>query len=574
MAQKTDAELLTQKQIIEGETVANANTAARVGQMFEDIIDSKANNTALIQREFNRAFSAELLFDKNEIEVVQHTMTVDIDFVISPTGNLVDQGSYVIMEVIADGIHALNFISSPGRSFAYIYPAGTVSGVILDAGTYEIYVFYLNGKARVNIPGVSQESSGLAALQAPQNFMVLADGENALDLSWDDVADEVSYQIERSLTGTGGWTVHSTPAAGSTSDTETGITSNSTVYYRIKAIGDGVTHTDSPYATASGTTEDSGDATAPTFTFLPANGNSTWTVNKPITITANEELRNAADNSVIDSTDLLSIITLKETNSGGTDIPFTATIDATKKIITVTPTTGYGASQLVYLAIDDVEDVSGNEITLQSITFTTTSFTYFNGTSNRLGLGDILDTVFSAADGNFWLEITSKNSGGSSSRFLVGKTETGEGLREFYWFYNGSDIYFVYWMDRTPDTVREVRWSGAMDSNEHDWVLKYDGSIDTNDGLDRLTLLKDGVTVGSKTMSYGSGLLGGTLANSPAPLTVGANQTSASVASGFYTEELKDFKVRSAAGSVLEVDIPVLFDGQDVSGNARHGTWV
>jgi hypothetical protein len=41
MAQKIDTDLQIQKQVIEGETTDNANTATRVGQMFEDVIDSK-----------------------------------------------------------------------------------------------------------------------------------------------------------------------------------------------------------------------------------------------------------------------------------------------------------------------------------------------------------------------------------------------------------------------------------------------------------------------------------------------------------------------------------------------------
>lgn len=40
MAQKTRAELLTQKQTIKTETIANANSATRIGQMHEDEIDS------------------------------------------------------------------------------------------------------------------------------------------------------------------------------------------------------------------------------------------------------------------------------------------------------------------------------------------------------------------------------------------------------------------------------------------------------------------------------------------------------------------------------------------------------
>lgn len=525
----------------------------------------------IVTREFNRAFSETLLFDKNEIYVAQHVMTTDLTFVISPSGNLVDQTSSMNMEVVADGISSINFTSTLGATFAYIYPAGIQSGVILDAGTYEIYIIFENGKARVNIPGVSLESSGLQQLAAPGSFAVVADGENALDLSWTDVANEVEYQIERSLTGTGGWTLYSNPVADATSDTETGLNPGDTVFYRIKAIGDGVTFADSPYATASGTTEDSGDVTAPTFTFSPANGNSVWTVNRPITITANEELRNAVDNSAIDSADLATIITLKETNSGGANIAFTATIDATKTIITVTPTTGYGDNQLVYLAIDDVEDVSGNEITLQSITFTTTDYTFLNGTSNRLGFGDILDSVFSAVDTNFWLEITTNNPLISGARMLVSKYVSSAGLRSFALYYSGSDVYFTFWF--TSTTYREIKWTGAMTSGEHVWVLKYDGAIDTNDGLDRVILLKDGVTVGSKSISSTSGVLGNSIANTVSQLAVGATLSSGGTAGTFYTEELKDFIVRSTAGATVEINVPIIYDGTDTSGNARHGTW-
>lgn len=523
--------------------------------------------------EQSRAFSETLVFDKNEIEVAQHTMTGDITFVIDSGSSLVNESSSMLMEIVANGINSINFSSSLGATFAYIYPAGIQSGVILDAGTYEIYIYYLNGKARVNIPGVSLESSGLQQLTAPTNFVVVADGENALDMSWTDVANEVEYQIERSLTGTGGWTLYSNPAANATSDTETGLNPGDTIFYRIKAVGDGVTFADSPYSQASGTTEDSGDVTAPTFTFFPANGNSTWTINRPLTITANEELRNAIDNSVIDSADLATIITLKETNSGGANIPFTATIDATKTIITVTPTAGYGTNQLVYLAIDDVEDVSGNEITLQSITFTTTDFTFLNGTSNTLIFGDILDSLFSVNDTNFWLEITTNNPLISGTRMLISKYASVSGQRGFALYYSGADVYFVYWTSATAQ--RTIKWTGAMTSGEHVWVMKYDGSIDTNNGIDRVTLLKDGGTVGSKTLDSSAGSLGGgAIQNTASQLAVGAAVASAAPEGAYYTEELKDFIVRSTAGAVVEINVPIIFDGQDTSGNNRDGTWV
>lgn len=44
MAQKTDSQLQTDRGVIENETATAANTAVRVGNHFEDIIDSKINN--------------------------------------------------------------------------------------------------------------------------------------------------------------------------------------------------------------------------------------------------------------------------------------------------------------------------------------------------------------------------------------------------------------------------------------------------------------------------------------------------------------------------------------------------
>ena len=44
MSQKTDAELLVQAGVIKNETEDGANTAARIGAMYDNIIDSKLNN--------------------------------------------------------------------------------------------------------------------------------------------------------------------------------------------------------------------------------------------------------------------------------------------------------------------------------------------------------------------------------------------------------------------------------------------------------------------------------------------------------------------------------------------------
>lgn len=61
MAQKTDSQLQTDRGVIETETTAAANTAVRVGNHFEDIIDSKINNDKIVDEDDMVSNSATLV---------------------------------------------------------------------------------------------------------------------------------------------------------------------------------------------------------------------------------------------------------------------------------------------------------------------------------------------------------------------------------------------------------------------------------------------------------------------------------------------------------------------------------
>jgi hypothetical protein len=58
MAQRTDAQLTTEKDVIKDETTANANSATRIGEMLENIIDSKVNNDDFTEH-FKGVFASE-----------------------------------------------------------------------------------------------------------------------------------------------------------------------------------------------------------------------------------------------------------------------------------------------------------------------------------------------------------------------------------------------------------------------------------------------------------------------------------------------------------------------------------
>lgn len=525
-----------------------------------------------ITREVNRAFSEELLFDKNEISYEVHEAIGDLSFTIATSGHLEDQFCSSVQTIIVDGTQSISF-----TGFNFIY--GIVNGTIPDAGTYQIFFLHINSVTSVHWAEPSSEEANLTLLPIVANFAAVpgTDPETEMDLTWDDSANESSYEIQFSTSGgSGPWATLTSPAAGSTSYTHTGLTANTTYHYRIRAVGDMVIYQTSSYTTTAATTEDGADVTAPQFTFLPASGNTDWPVNKPIIITADEALRDADGVTVITSANVADYLTLKETNSGGTDISFTATIDASKTVITITPDSSYGQTQLVYVAIDGVEDVNGNEISGPiSSTFTTTEFTIFDGVTNRLQFGDILDSLWAANDTNFWLECTIDDAViDGSARYIISKYATSGNQRSFGLFYLGSDVYFV-WFPIGGGNNRTIKWAGAMTAGEHDYVLKYDGSIDTNDGLDRCILEVDGVVAGSKTVSDSIGTLGN-IFNGTAQLAVGAAITTGGtiVFPNLFAELMKDFIVRSNAGATVEINVPDLASGIDISGNARNGTWV
>ena len=84
-----------------------------------------------------------------------------------------------------------------------------------------------------------------------------------------------------------------------------------------------------------------------------------------------EEIR-LIDNSALNNTNVDSLITLKENDVKGDDIPFDATIDADNQVITLDLVNNLSSNQIVYVAIGaSVEDSYNNAISAASATFTT-----------------------------------------------------------------------------------------------------------------------------------------------------------------------------------------------------------
>jgi len=111
-------------------------------------------------------------------------------------------------------------------------------------------------------------------------------------------------------------------------------------------------------------------AATPMITFDPADGATDVLYDKIITITFDQAVRNI-NNSPITDGNVDGLIIFKETNASGADVPFDATINGGKTIITITPDANLLASQVYFLEIAPVENSSDEATSTTSITFTT-----------------------------------------------------------------------------------------------------------------------------------------------------------------------------------------------------------
>jgi hypothetical protein len=150
--------------------------------------------------------------------------------------------------------------------------------------------------------------------------------------------------------------------------------------------------------TVTGVAYSFADAIPPTITFNPVNGATGVAFTSNITITFSEPVRKL-DNSAITQADIEGgLVELRETNSGGTLLTFTASIDGTNKIITINPTSDFVSNSIYYVEMKPVED-SGNNSVTDNITFTSLdldppvpTFNPLDGTMNVLETDNIIIT--------------------------------------------------------------------------------------------------------------------------------------------------------------------------------------
>jgi hypothetical protein len=152
--------------------------------------------------------------------------------------------------------------------------------VLVDDGSG----FYNSAQAG-NFPGGG--GSGGTSLSTPTLTATPA-SSSQINLSWSNVANESSYELQRSPNGTTGWTTINSPAANATSYNNTGLTASTTYYYRIRAIGDGVTYLNSAYSSVQSAATSGSGATPLSTPTLTASVISSTQIDLSWTNVANE----------------------------------------------------------------------------------------------------------------------------------------------------------------------------------------------------------------------------------------------------------------------------------------------
>jgi len=109
-----------------------------------------------------------------------------------------------------------------------------------------------NGSNDLNSSDPTGAGGAGGAPLAPSGFTATYLSDTSLSLAWtDNSSTELNFEIDRRPNGTDPWTPLADPAANATSATNTGLTVDTTYYYRLRAVN---AAGNSAYVTASGVT--------------------------------------------------------------------------------------------------------------------------------------------------------------------------------------------------------------------------------------------------------------------------------------------------------------------------------
>ncbi len=130
---------------------------------------------------------------------------------------------------------------SSGSGFSTIHTTAANTTSYNNTGlasstTYYYRIRAVNGEGASAFTSNTNATTGAETITGPSNLVAATSSATSINLSWsDNSSNETGFQIQRAPTAGGTFTTIHTTAANATSYTNTGLTSNTTYYYRIRA---------------------------------------------------------------------------------------------------------------------------------------------------------------------------------------------------------------------------------------------------------------------------------------------------------------------------------------------------
>jgi hypothetical protein len=127
--------------------------------------------------------------------------------------------------------------TSEGGAYSLITTTASNAVSYTDTGLNETTTYYYKLVA-VGASSHEYTTSGITVLPAPSGLIVAPASSSQINLTWtDNSSSETGFEIERSNSSGSGFGLIVTTAANATSYNDTGLNSNTTYYYRVRAIG-------------------------------------------------------------------------------------------------------------------------------------------------------------------------------------------------------------------------------------------------------------------------------------------------------------------------------------------------
>lgn len=573
--------------------------------------DGLADTKQDISKDLSRAWGDSLLFDKKEILTINKTMTADITYYLAASGHLSDMCTR-IDRIIADGIHALNFTDQE-TDFPELYPVDQVyNGLVLPAGQHRIWFFFDGTSVTVNIPSAGTSTnaapiaSGISISGSLISGSTIGGSYSYADTDGDPqniTASGTTYELRAYDTlldaqndvasglKSGGTLISSGYTGGNSMPAFSYVLESADSGKRLVLWVRPVAQSGRLIGIWSASEVSSAVVAAgqPTFNSLSVVDDDTYA------ITFSEAVYTTAGGSgALTTADLIAevITSANGVTSAATITSVTKTDGSalaggeTQIHVNVSYTgTPNGYEQIRFRAASGsaIYDVSGNPINVNDTTgytyINTQTWTDFNGTSNRLIFGDILDEFFSQTTSKFSVEATVRNFTLSRQQSMWNKSYGATNQRAWSSFLEaaGGGSTFAFFKDGTSSNARNVTFGSSIANNTAKKIkFTFDATQVGNSGLDKVKLFIDDVEViANKSFSSSTGTLPSNIFNSTAQLSfgVGVAADGSLNSTTLFDGEAKDIIIRDLNNNKL-VHVPTVSVGVDISGNNRNGTWV